>query len=219
LTVSIALRMATRTSLTPSAWARSIAFWTMSTLTSSVGAMLTAASVMISASSWSGTSMMKQWLIRRAVRRPVSRGHRAHQLVGVQAAFHQRFGAALAHQRDRLRRRVLAVLRVDDFDAVDVDAPSAATVADPASGPTRIGSISFTKGPVMTLIDEFYKVGPGPSSSHTIGPMRITYDFYQRAPSCRPTSSRRRRRSRCTCSAASAPPARATAPSAPRWPA
>jgi len=24
-------------------------------------------------------------------------------------------------------------------------------------------------------------VGPGPSSSHTIGPMRITYDFYQRA--------------------------------------
>src|SRR6201985_3573276 len=37
------------------------------------------------------------------------------------------------------------------------------------------------KGPVLTTIDEFYKVGPGPSSSHTIGPMRITYDFYQRA--------------------------------------
>ena len=36
------------------------------------------------------------------------------------------------------------------------------------------------KGPVMTTIDEFYKVGPGPSSSHTIGPMRITYDFYER---------------------------------------
>jgi L-serine dehydratase len=36
------------------------------------------------------------------------------------------------------------------------------------------------KGPVMTILDEFYKVGPGPSSSHTIGPMRITYDFYQR---------------------------------------
>jgi len=32
----------------------------------------------------------------------------------------------------------------------------------------------------MTTIEEFYKVGPGPSSSHTIGPMRITYDFYQR---------------------------------------
>ena len=37
------------------------------------------------------------------------------------------------------------------------------------------------QGPVMTTVDEFYKVGPGPSSSHTIGPMRITYDFYQRA--------------------------------------
>ena len=36
-------------------------------------------------------------------------------------------------------------------------------------------------GPVLTTVDEFYKVGPGPSSSHTIGPMRITYDFYQQA--------------------------------------
>ncbi len=40
--------------------------------------------------------------------------------------------------------------------------------------------VKRSKGPVMTLADEFYKVGPGPSSSHTIGPMRITYDFYQR---------------------------------------
>jgi L-serine dehydratase len=40
--------------------------------------------------------------------------------------------------------------------------------------------VKRSKGPVMTVIDEFYKVGPGPSSSHTIGPMRITYDFYQR---------------------------------------
>ena len=40
--------------------------------------------------------------------------------------------------------------------------------------------VKQSKGPVMTLADEFYKVGPGPSSSHTIGPMRITYDFYQR---------------------------------------
>jgi L-serine dehydratase len=40
--------------------------------------------------------------------------------------------------------------------------------------------VKRSKGPVMTVVDEFYKVGPGPSSSHTIGPMRITYDFYQR---------------------------------------
>jgi len=40
--------------------------------------------------------------------------------------------------------------------------------------------VKRSKGPVMTVVEEFYKVGPGPSSSHTIGPMRITYDFYQR---------------------------------------
>ena len=40
--------------------------------------------------------------------------------------------------------------------------------------------VKAEKGPIMTVLDEFYKVGPGPSSSHTIGPMRITYDFYQR---------------------------------------
>jgi L-serine dehydratase len=43
-----------------------------------------------------------------------------------------------------------------------------------------LDAVKKTKGPVMTVADEFYKVGPGPSSSHTIGPMRITYDFYQR---------------------------------------
>jgi L-serine dehydratase len=40
--------------------------------------------------------------------------------------------------------------------------------------------VKKAKGPVMTTLEEFYKVGPGPSSSHTIGPMRITYDFYKR---------------------------------------
>ena len=36
------------------------------------------------------------------------------------------------------------------------------------------------KDPILTVLDEFYKMGPGPSSSHTMGPMRITYDFFQR---------------------------------------
>jgi len=44
----------------------------------------------------------------------------------------------------------------------------------------KLNVVKKQKGPVMTTLDEFYKVGPGPSSSHTIGPMRITYDFYQR---------------------------------------
>jgi L-serine dehydratase len=51
--------------------------------------------------------------------------------------------------------------------------------AAPALSPD-LNVVKKGKGPVMTTIDEFYKVGPGPSSSHTIGPMRITYDFYQR---------------------------------------
>jgi L-serine dehydratase len=38
----------------------------------------------------------------------------------------------------------------------------------------------------MTTLEEFYKVGPGPSSSHTMGPMRITYDFYRRCASLPP---------------------------------
>src|SRR6185369_3903688 len=55
-----------------------------------------------------------------------------------------------------------------------------------AQGPSvpldkNLNVVKKGQGPVMTVIDEFYKVGPGPSSSHTIGPMRITYDFYQRA--------------------------------------
>jgi L-serine dehydratase len=66
-------------------------------------------------------------------------------------------------------------------------APTASQSAAPPAPPAPKGNVSDdlnvvkkAKGPVMTVIDEFYKVGPGPSSSHTIGPMRITYDFYQR---------------------------------------
>ena len=51
---------------------------------------------------------------------------------------------------------------------------------DSTSMSSDLDVVKRSKGPVMTVLDEFYKVGPGPSSSHTIGPMRITYDFYQR---------------------------------------
>jgi L-serine dehydratase len=40
--------------------------------------------------------------------------------------------------------------------------------------------VKRSKGPVLTVLEELYKVGPGPSSSHTIGPMRITHDFHRR---------------------------------------
>src|SRR5689334_395549 len=59
-------------------------------------------------------------------------------------------------------------------------APAGAPIGSAPVDP-NLEVMKETKGPVMILVDEFYKVGPGPSSSHTIGPMRITYDFYQRA--------------------------------------
>ena len=61
-----------------------------------------------------------------------------------------------------------------------------AAAAAPAPAPPKsqispeLDVVKKAKGPVMTTLEEFYKVGPGPSSSHTIGPMRITYDFYKR---------------------------------------
>ena len=59
--------------------------------------------------------------------------------------------------------------------------PAAATPSAPAVPLSAdLNVVKKGQGPVMTVLDEFYKVGPGPSSSHTIGPMRITYDFYQR---------------------------------------
>jgi L-serine dehydratase len=58
-------------------------------------------------------------------------------------------------------------------------APTAAVPAPPALSPD-LAVVQTSKGPIMTALDEFYKMGPGPSSSHTMGPMRITYDFFQR---------------------------------------
>ncbi len=59
-------------------------------------------------------------------------------------------------------------------------ATSAPPVAPAVPLSEDLDVVKKAKGPVMTTLEEFYKVGPGPSSSHTIGPMRITYDFYQR---------------------------------------
>ena len=71
--------------------------------------------------------------------------------------------------------------------APDSEKLAATTAAEPPPQPKPAVNLSSdldvvkkAKGPVITTLDEFYKVGPGPSSSHTIGPMRITYDFYQR---------------------------------------
>jgi L-serine dehydratase len=81
-----------------------------------------------------------------------------------------------------MRSSVVGAAAVISGRTVSADEQAkAATAAPPkvALSP-ELNVVKKSKGPVMTTIEEFYKVGPGPSSSHTIGPMRITYDFYQR---------------------------------------
>jgi L-serine dehydratase len=72
-----------------------------------------------------------------------------------------------------------AVIAGEAVSAQDRASRSIGTPPEPKLSPA-LNVVKQQKGPVMTTLDEFYKVGPGPSSSHTIGPMRITYDFYQR---------------------------------------
>jgi L-serine dehydratase len=59
---------------------------------------------------------------------------------------------------------------------------ASAAKADSVSTPlsSSLDVVQRSKGPILTTLEEFYKMGPGPSSSHTMGPMRITYDFFQR---------------------------------------
>ena len=78
-----------------------------------------------------------------------------------------------------------AVLTGRSVSAQEVKAKASAEAAQPKRRLStdlspELEVVKKAKGPVMTTLEEFYKVGPGPSSSHTIGPMRITYDFYQR---------------------------------------
>ena len=40
--------------------------------------------------------------------------------------------------------------------------------------------IEASRPPIETSLFDFFKVGPGPSSSHTIGPMKAGYDFLER---------------------------------------
>jgi L-serine dehydratase len=81
-----------------------------------------------------------------------------------------------------MRSAVVGAAAVIAGRPVSAEAQAASAKAAPpkVSLSPELDVVKRAKGPVMTTLDEFYKVGPGPSSSHTIGPMRITYDFYQR---------------------------------------
>ncbi|NDU94862.1 L-serine ammonia-lyase [Spirosoma terrae] len=45
----------------------------------------------------------------------------------------------------------------------------------------------MTNQPITTSVFDLFKVGPGPSSSHTIGPMKAAFDFRQRLSSLEPS--------------------------------
>ena len=114
------------------------------TLSSSVGAMLTAASVMISAVRVARHVHDEAVAdAARGAQAAFALDHRAHQLVGVQAALHQRLGLAFAHQLHGRRRppHGCAAHRRSGSPA-DVDAELACATASMRSrGPTRIGAI------------------------------------------------------------------------------
>jgi L-serine dehydratase len=80
-----------------------------------------------------------------------------------------------------MRGAVVAATAVITGRTISAQEKTARATAPPPPLDPDLNVVQKSKGPVMTTLDEFYKVGPGPSSSHTIGPMRITYDFYQRA--------------------------------------
>jgi hypothetical protein len=98
-------------------------------------------------------------------------------------------------------------------------APAAAAPAGAPSVPLAddLHAVMKEKGPVLTTVDEFYKVGPGPSA-RTIGPMRY-HDFYQRAANCPPTNSTRRRSFQVNLFGNLSATARDTARNEPRSPA
>ena len=88
--------------------------------------------------------------------------------------------------RRELGRVILAASAGALATACSTEKP-AEKAAEKAASPSPAPGISAdlnvvkkAKGPILTVLDEFYKMGPGPSSSHTMGPMRITYDFFER---------------------------------------
>ena len=122
-TVSTAARIATFGRSTPNVRARSIAFWQMSTLSSSVGAML------IARVGHDQDLVVRGHVHQEHMAQPPARAEsrlpgddRAQQFIRVQAALHQQLGLALADQFHRLGRRGVAVGHVHDLRAAEVDA-------------------------------------------------------------------------------------------------
>lgn len=79
-------------------------------------------------------------------------------------------------------------------------APRQACACGQHSHPTQGDTMTPTHKPLTALhvrpaietsLFDFFKIGPGPSSSHTIGPMRAGHDFVQRCDALDPDLVRR----------------------------
>jgi L-serine dehydratase len=98
----------------------------------------------------------------------------------------QEISPAIDRRAFLMRSALIGAMGVITGGRASAQVPAGSEPKGVAGGPQNLPLspnlevVKEQKGPVMTVLDEFYKVGPGPSSSHTIGPMRITYDFYQR---------------------------------------
>ncbi len=95
--------------------------------------------------------------------------------------------------------------------------PAASTGGQAPALDPALHVVQQEKGPIMTVLEEFYKMGPGPSSSHTMGPMRITYDFFQRISKLPPEELKKATALKVHLYGSLS--ATATAPTGPRWPA
>ena len=93
-------------------------------------------------------------------------------------------------RRDVLRAAAIATAAVA-FPRRQGRAVEAVAPAGTAEAAAAVAAQPKSAGPIMTTLDEFYKMGPGPSSSHTMGPMRIGYDFYQRVTKLPPDQLKR----------------------------
>ena len=60
-----------------------------------------------------------------------ARHHRAHQLVGVQAAFHEALGPPLADQPHAFLGRCVAMRCIDDLESRDIEAVLVGDCFDP----------------------------------------------------------------------------------------
>jgi hypothetical protein len=144
----------------PMMCARSMAFWMMSTFSSSVGSDVDRR-VGDHHRARVGRHVHQEDVADAALgaQAGAAGDDLGHQFVGVQAALHQGFGVAAADQRHRHRRRFVAVPDVHDAVVLEVEAVFFGDGADALLGPIRIGSIRLASAASRAPLQRFAVAG------------------------------------------------------------